>query len=149
MRCTVLSQQVKWQTQHASTFRVLYSSFPCLAYISKEKRGNFWIFSFYVRFSTLLHLPPLRFHCDRGFWHRTQDFWYFTVRRSNHLARSHPLLGYRSHSQLGYRSHPQLGYRSNPQLSYRSHPQLGYRSYPQLGYRSHPQHGYRSHPQLG
>ncbi len=29
-------------------------------------------FPFYVRYSTLLHLPPLRFHCVGGFWDRTQ-----------------------------------------------------------------------------
>jgi hypothetical protein len=27
----------------------------------------------YVRYSTLLHLPPLRFHCVGGCWDRTQD----------------------------------------------------------------------------
>ncbi len=27
----------------------------------------------YVCYSTLLHLPPLRFHCVRGCWDRTQD----------------------------------------------------------------------------
>ncbi len=35
-------------------------------------RGICWIF-FYVLYSTLLHLPPLRFHCVRGCWNRTQD----------------------------------------------------------------------------
>ncbi len=34
----------------------------------------FWFFSFfYVRYSTLLHLPPLRFHSVEGYWDRTQD----------------------------------------------------------------------------
>ncbi len=28
---------------------------------------------FYVRYSTLLHLPPLRIHCVGGCWDRTQD----------------------------------------------------------------------------
>jgi hypothetical protein len=28
-------------------------------------------FSYYI--STLLHLPPLRFHCADGCWDRTQD----------------------------------------------------------------------------
>ncbi len=28
---------------------------------------------FYVLSSTLLHLPPLRFHCIGGWWDRTQD----------------------------------------------------------------------------
>jgi hypothetical protein len=31
------------------------------------------IFSFYVRYSTLLHLPLLRFHCVGGCWDRTQE----------------------------------------------------------------------------
>jgi hypothetical protein len=38
-------------------------------------------FSFYVRYSTLLHLPPLRFH-----WLGLA----LTATRSNYLARSHP-----------------------------------------------------------
>ncbi len=40
----------------------------------KVKGGLFWIFSFYVLYSTLLHLLPLRFHCVGGCWDRTQDF---------------------------------------------------------------------------
>ncbi len=37
-------------------------------------KGNFfWFFFFYARYSTLLHLPPLRFHCVGGCWDRTQD----------------------------------------------------------------------------
>jgi hypothetical protein len=51
-------------------------------------------------YSTLLHLPPLRFHCAGGCWDRIQDCcdatWALTARRSNHLARSHPQLA-RSH----------------------------------------------------
>ncbi len=51
-----------------------------------------WIF-FYVRYSTLLHLPPLRILCVGACWERTQDCCDFglTDRRSNHSARSHPL----------------------------------------------------------
>ncbi len=30
-------------------------------------------FVFFVLYSTLLHLPPLRFHCADGCWDRTQD----------------------------------------------------------------------------
>jgi hypothetical protein len=37
------------------------------------KRGFFILFIFYVRYSTLLHLPPLRFHCVGGYWDQTQD----------------------------------------------------------------------------
>ncbi len=29
--------------------------------------------SFYALYSTLLHLPPIRFHCVGGCWNRTQD----------------------------------------------------------------------------
>ncbi len=49
-----------------------------------------FIFSFYVRYSTLLHLTPLRFRCVGGCWDRTQDSCDYC---SNHSARSHPLLG--------------------------------------------------------
>ncbi len=54
-------------------------------------KGDF--FYFYVRYSTLLHLPPLRFHCVEECWDGTQDRWTLelTARRSNHSARSHPL----------------------------------------------------------
>ncbi len=30
----------------------------------KVTRGFFWIFLFYILYSTLLHLPPLRFHSE-------------------------------------------------------------------------------------
>ncbi len=33
----------------------------------------FRFFFFYVRYSTQLYLPPLRFHCVEGCWDRTQD----------------------------------------------------------------------------
>jgi hypothetical protein len=39
-----------------------------------SNRGIFWVF-FYVGTvlsSTLLHLPPLRFHCVGGYWDGTQ-----------------------------------------------------------------------------
>ncbi len=45
---------------------------PCRAYID-SKGELFWIFSFYALYSTLLHLPPLRFLCIGGCWGRTQD----------------------------------------------------------------------------
>ncbi len=53
-------------------------------------------FSFNVRYSTLLHLPPLRLHSVGGCRDRTQDCCHIlalAARRSNHLARSHPQLG--------------------------------------------------------
>jgi len=37
------------------------------------KGGVLAFFSFYVRYSTLLNLPPLRFHCVGGCWDRIQD----------------------------------------------------------------------------
>ncbi len=37
------------------------------------KQGNFMDFFSYELYSTLLHLPPLRFHCVEGCWDRTQD----------------------------------------------------------------------------
>jgi hypothetical protein len=48
---------------------------------------------FYVRYSTLLQLPPLRFHCvgNAGTELKTVATLAFTARRSNHLARSHPV----------------------------------------------------------
>ena len=36
-------------------------------------QADFWIFFLYVLYSTLLHLPPLRFHCVGECWDRTQD----------------------------------------------------------------------------
>jgi hypothetical protein len=40
--------------------------------VMKEKKGDF---SFYVRYSTLIHLPHLRFHCVGRCWDRTQECW--------------------------------------------------------------------------
>ncbi len=37
------------------------------------KGHYFEFFSFYVQYSTLLHLPPLKFHCVGGCWDRTQE----------------------------------------------------------------------------
>jgi hypothetical protein len=51
----------------------------CLAVNKIEKGGFFQIFSFYVRYSTLLHLPPLRFHCVKGCWDLTQDYCDFGI----------------------------------------------------------------------
>jgi hypothetical protein len=57
-------------------------------------RGIFWFLFFYVRYSKLLHLPPLRFQGVGGCWGRTQDCCYcalaLTARCSNHSERSHP-----------------------------------------------------------
>ncbi len=45
------------------------------------KQGDSRIFGsfFYVLYSTLLHLPPLRFHCIGGCWGRTQDYCDFGI----------------------------------------------------------------------
>jgi hypothetical protein len=40
--------------------------------IVATKYGGSFIF-FFVLYSTLLHLPPLRFHYADGCWDRTQD----------------------------------------------------------------------------
>jgi hypothetical protein len=56
-------------------YRVFYAILTFL-YVTKVrtnsllKRGFFY---FYVRYTTLLHVPPLRFHCVGGCWDRTQD----------------------------------------------------------------------------
>jgi hypothetical protein len=50
-------------------FRTLFTKADHFAGFCTSKGGFFWIFSFfYVRYSTLLHLPPLRFHCVGGCW---------------------------------------------------------------------------------
>jgi hypothetical protein len=42
-------------------------------YIDTLKGEFVGFFYFYVSYSTLLHLPPLRFNCVGGCWDRTQD----------------------------------------------------------------------------
>ncbi len=46
--------------------------------ISEFSLGEIFL-TFFILYSTLLHLPPLRFHCADGCWDRTQD-------RSNYSA---------------------------------------------------------------
>jgi hypothetical protein len=72
------------------------------------KGGFFGFFLFYVRYSTLFHLPSLRFHCveDAGIEPRTVATTALTVRRSYHSARSHPLSA--RYHPLTARSHPHL-----------------------------------------
>jgi hypothetical protein len=57
------------------------------------KQGDFLKDFFNVLYSTLLPLPPLRFHCvgDAGIEFRTVTTLALAVRRSNRSARSHPL----------------------------------------------------------
>ncbi len=89
---------------------------------------------FHVRYSTLLHLPPLRSTVseEAGIEPRTVATTALAVRRSNHSARSHP------HSAI---SHPHSA-RSHP-LSDRFHTHSA-RSHPHSA-RSHP-HSARFHP---
>jgi hypothetical protein len=49
--------------------------------------GFFWIFSFYVRYSTLLHLLTLRIQCVGDCWDltRTVPTTELAVRRYNHI----------------------------------------------------------------
>jgi hypothetical protein len=35
--------------------------------------------TFYIRYSTLLDLPPLRFHCIVGRWDQTQDSYDYGI----------------------------------------------------------------------
>ncbi len=76
---------------------------------------------FYGLYSTLLHLPPLRFNWVGVSWYRIQDCCDLALiaRPSNHPARSHPL-STRSHPHSA-RSHPHSS-RSHPH-SASSHPQ--------------------------
>jgi hypothetical protein len=99
---------------------------------------------FYVQYSTLLHLPPHRFHCvgeNAGIEPRTVATTALAIRRSNNSARSHPHSA-RSHP-LTARFHPHSA-RSHP-LSARFHPHSA-RSHP-LSARF-PPHSARSHPHL-
>jgi hypothetical protein len=63
-----------------------YVQMFCVLDLVLLTRGFFGYF--YGLYSTLLHLPPLRFPCVGGGWDQTQDwcdFWhYLLVRRSNH-----------------------------------------------------------------
>ncbi len=60
---------------------------------TKEKMLSFELFT---TFSTLLHLPPLRFNRVGGCWDRTVATLALAVRRSNHSTRSHPKNLFRS-----------------------------------------------------
>ncbi len=42
-------------------------------------KGGFFYFSFYARYSTLLYLPPLKFHNVVGCWDRTQCWNFRTI----------------------------------------------------------------------
>jgi hypothetical protein len=55
-------------------------------------RRDFHFYFFRLLYSTLLHLPPLKFHCFGRCWDRTQDCCDFGIgnRTLNYWARSHP-----------------------------------------------------------
>ncbi len=103
-------------------------------------RGIFRIFFlFYVRYSTLLHLPPLKFHCVGGCWDGTQDYiatLALTARRSKHSSTE--LAWFRPHSD---RSNPHSA-KSYPHTDW-THPHSA-RSHPHSA-RSNP-HSAKSHP---
>jgi hypothetical protein len=62
------------QWGYEATFStILFWNLSSWLWLNAWLKGFFWIFSFYVRNSTLLLLPPLRFHCVGGCWDRTQD----------------------------------------------------------------------------
>ncbi len=42
-------------------------------YYKGDFLGGIFYLVLNVLYSTLLHLPPLRFHCADGWWDRTQD----------------------------------------------------------------------------
>jgi hypothetical protein len=85
-----LNVQVAWGARSAGTYWVRYIHVELMSQPpgAVSAGGNlspikavllfhfniFWgIFYFYVLYPTLLHLPPLRFHCADGCWDRTQD----------------------------------------------------------------------------
>jgi hypothetical protein len=51
----------------------------CSYFRDKEGILFFFLLFFNVRYSSLLHLAPLRFHCIRGCWDRTQDCCNFGI----------------------------------------------------------------------
>jgi hypothetical protein len=55
-----------------------------------------------VRYSTLLHLPPLRFHCVGGCWDRTQDGYDYTVLRPRIICLKYVHPGKRARAQKLY-----------------------------------------------
>ncbi len=125
-------------------------------------------FSFYVRCSTLLHLPPLRLHCVGGCWDRAQDccdhrvhrvataaFW----RTINHAGKISPGWGVGGCTPIPFHSPVKL--QCTLQLSGQTHlPSFissknmysvvatlaltARRSDHALGYRSHPRFCYRT-----
>ncbi len=79
IECNILSQQIPYLLSKGNLYRTFY----LFIFI-------FWgdFFYFFVLYSTLLHLPPLRFHCADGCWDRTQDRcnWCITEPIGNFLS---------------------------------------------------------------
>jgi hypothetical protein len=69
---------------------------PNAVYTIEQPKGNilsevsFFYFDIIKRivgtYSTLLHLPHLRFSCVRGCWDGTQDFFEFSIGKSDALT---------------------------------------------------------------
>ncbi len=80
--------------------------YPPANFIRKDGYFGF----FYVRYSTLLHLPPLRFHCVGGCWDRTRTVatTALAVGRSNHSAKSHPPRRDLIHSSANFILHAEV-----------------------------------------
>ncbi len=54
----------------------------------RATEGGFLNFSFYALYSTLLHLPPVRFRCVGRFWDRTQDCCDFGINLQDNKKRT-------------------------------------------------------------
>jgi hypothetical protein len=64
LRYTLLVQEREKSLTKEELLQVSSTKFLCFIFL-----GDFY----FVLYSTLLHLPPLRFHCADGCWDRTQD----------------------------------------------------------------------------
>ncbi len=69
---TCISERLK---QNFSTFAELTKNVQDCVQTQRVRNflKYFWGDFFFVLYSTLPHLPPLRFHCADGCWDRTQD----------------------------------------------------------------------------
>jgi hypothetical protein len=88
-------------------------------------RRIYWIFSQVctVLYSTLLHLPPLRFHCVGGRWNRTQDKNLYDLTRSG--ATKSGRNGDRTPSQCPLPPPPPLYSGPAPAVAPHPHPSVG------------------------
>jgi hypothetical protein len=79
-QCHILWMNLRAENGRCLANKFIFVAYECEAKIHEKSRAYririrkiFLIFSMYVLHSTLLHLPPLRFHCVGGCWDRTQD----------------------------------------------------------------------------